>query len=102
MSTLDTIKNAMSNLKPISFTYQNLNVRVGEPYAVFIQTNNTVKVHIVQTAGHTSSGILNKFKAFNIEDIHNLTILSNEPSYIPNHQDYKPESPYYKNVIAKV
>lgn len=103
MTVLESLKAAIETLKPVSFTYQNNFERMGNPYAIFIlQTNNTTKVHIVQTSGYTSSGELNKFKQFNIEQLANIQILEDQPSFIPNHPDYRPESDYYSNVIAKV
>jgi len=103
MAALQTIINAIQTLKPISFTYQNASERIGNPYAVYIlKSNNTTKVHIVQTSGYTSSGQLNKFKQFNIEHISNVKIQDENISFVPDHPDYKPESDIYNNVLAQV
>ncbi len=102
MSTIEILTEAIQRLKPVSFTYQNSNERIGNPYAIFIlNANGTTKVHVVQTAGYTSSGKLNDFKQFNLEDLANVAILEDEPSFTPDHKNYKPESDYYSNVIIK-
>lgn len=102
MTTLETIVSAINQLKQISFTYQNDQTRIGNPYAVYIlPSNNTTKVHVVQTSGYTSSGKLNQFKQMNIEDIKDIQILDGA-SFLVDHEDYKPESQFYSNVIAKV
>lgn len=114
MNTLETLIEAITNKQQISFEYnkdEKITKRVGNPYAVFIYTaKNTriqsTKVHIVQTAGDSDSQERNPFPSFrmyNIVDLNDVTILkSEEPFSEPFHKDYKPESDFYKDVIAKV
>jgi hypothetical protein len=103
MTTFEALKYAIENLKHISFTYKDGHIRIGQPYAIFIQSNNATKAHIVQTDGYTTGGILNIFKPFNIEDLQHVEVLNDRPNFIPDHPDYRPESPYYdKGIIAKV
>lgn len=114
MNTLETLIEAISKKQQISFEYKKegkvQGVRFGDPYAVFIFTaKNTriqsTKVHIVQTGGVSDTigkdeyGV---FRMFNIEDLNNVVILSDRKPFEPFHKDYKPESEFYKDVIAKV
>lgn len=112
MNTLETLIGAINSKHQISFEYNKSGVitkRVGNPYAIFIYTaKNTkiqsTKVHIVQTGGDSDSIETNPFPSFrmyNIEDLNNIIVLK-ETFDAPFHKDYKPESDFYKDVIAKV
>lgn len=114
MNTLETLIEAINKKNQISFDYNKKGIitkRIGNPYAVFIYTaKNTriqsTKVHIVQTGGDSDSKERNPFPSFrmyNIIDLNNVTILKiKEPFSEPFHKDYKPESDFYKDVIAKI
>lgn len=113
MNTLETLKSAIEKRLPISFEYNKegkvKGKRLGDPYAVFIYTakNSRVqstKVHIVQTGGVSDSGkSFPSFRMYNIEELSNVTILSNkEPFGLPFHENYNPEWEGYIDVIAKV
>ncbi len=114
MNTLEDLKQAIQNRQPISFEYNKegkvKGTRFGNPYAVFIYTaKNTriqsTKVHIVQTGGVSDTKEekpFESFRMFNIEDLTNVKILIDREFFTPSHKDYKPESDFYKDVIAKV
>src|SRR4051812_13941895 len=102
MTTFEAMKSAIEQRKPVSFKYKDAHERIGNPYAIFVQTNDRTKVHIVQTAGYTEHGELNAFKPFNIEDLADVTILADAPEFLPDHPHFKPDSSYYSKVIAKV
>ena len=113
MNTLETLKRAIEKRLPISFEYNKegkvIGKRFGDPYAVFIYTakNSRVqstKVHIVQTEGVSDSGKpFPSFRMYNIEDLSNVVILSDESSFGPPfHENYNPEWEGYIDVIAKV
>ena len=115
MNTLETLTEAIKNRQQISFEYNKegkvKGERIGDPYAVFIYTaKNTriqsTKVHIVQTSGVSDTigkDEYNVFRMFNIEDLNNVIILKDKKTFgEPFHKDYKPESEFYKDVIAKV
>jgi hypothetical protein len=114
MNTLETLVNAITNTQQISFRYikewKNEGIRIGNPYAVFIFTaknwEHSTKVHIVQTEWVSDSKEINPFPSFrmyNIEDLVEVKILIDRPKVQkPYHEDYKPESDYYKDVIKKI
>ena len=115
MNTLEALKHAINNKKPVSFEYDKegkvKGSRIGNPYAVFIYTaKNTriqsTKVHIVQIGGVSDSVDTNPFPSFrmyNIEDLSNVTVLIDEDCFgSPYHENYNPEWDGYKDLIAKI
>jgi|SRR3989304_7447289 len=112
MNTLEILIKAINNRLPISFEYSKKGIiskRIGNPYVVYIFVSKageeSTKVDIVQTKGDSDSGkSFPSFRSFlNIEDIINLKILEDQPSFDPPfHDDYAPNSDRYKNPIAKV
>ena len=115
MNTLEVLIEAINSRMPISFEYnkegKEKGKRFGHPYAVYIFTaKNTriqsTKVHIVQTGGVSDSkdeNPFNSFRQFNLEELSDVNILKNEKPFGPDlHENYKPESDWYKDVIAKV
>lgn len=112
MNTLEILIKAINNRLPISFEYNKkgeISKRIGNPYVVYIFVSKlgveSTKVDVVQTAGDSDSKIpFPSFRGFlNIEDIINLRILEDQPSFGPPfHGDYVPNSDRYKNPIAKV
>ncbi len=112
MNALEILKQAIKNRQSISFEYNKkgeISKRIGNPYVVYIFVSKAgeerTKVDVVQTAGDSDSGIpFPSFRSFlNIEDIINLRILEDQPSFGPPfHSDYVPNSDRYKNPISKV
>lgn len=115
MNILDTLIQAIKNKQQISFEYDKegkiKGKRIGHPYAVFIHTakNSRVqstKVHIVQTNDVSDSTERNpppSFRMFNIEEMTNVTILTDrDPFSPPFHENYNSEWEGYKDIIAKV
>lgn len=112
--SLQIITDAINTRKVIRYQYNKVGEpsgeRIGHPYAVFIFTSKagaiSTKVHIVQTDGDSKSVIENPFPSFrmyNIEDLTNVRILENIPSFgEPFHELYRPESPMYIDVIVKI
>ena len=111
MSNIDLLTEAINSRKPISFEYnkpgKTPGERIGNPFALFIfvakSGAESTKVHIVQIDGVTDS-VENfpEFRQFNIEHLSNVSILTDWDKFDAEHEKYKPESPMYKNVIAKV
>lgn len=113
MNTLEILIEAIKNKKPISFKYikEDKKYKIyGNPYAVFIYTaKNTriqsTKVHIVQTSGDSDSIEENpfpRFRMFNIENLNNVTILNDKPSFLNIDKNYNPEWEGYKDIIIKI
>ena len=114
MNTLELLKKAIENKKPISFEYNKigkLSKRIGNPYVIYIFVSQagvkSTKVDIVQTAGESDSESDKPFPSFrgflDIKNILNVEILENQPSFGPPfHKDYVPNSDRYKNPIAKI
>jgi len=113
MIKLNELTEAIRNRKQISFEYnkpgKTSGVRIGNPHAVFILTTKggiqSTKIHIVQTGGVSDSKEekpFPDFRMFNIEDLSNLKILNDLPSFEPFLEKYNPGWDGYKDVIEKV
>jgi hypothetical protein len=113
MNTIETLKEAITLRKPISYEYnksgKTTGQRIGNPYVVFVFTaqdrKQSTKLHIVQTAGVSDSDDrqpLPSFRTHEIEWLSNVTISEDQPSFTPNHPDYNPDWEKYDNVIARV
>lgn len=114
MSTLEILVQAIENRNHISYQYNKpgkvVGVRIGHPYAVYFFTAKSgaksTKVHIVQIEGvsdTTSEKPFPSFRQYNLEELSDLIILSDRPSFTePWHVDYNPLSDWYKDVIIKI
>ncbi len=112
MSILDTLKQAITERKPISFEYNKegkiLGERIGNPHAVFVYTSKdgtrSVKAHIVQTAGVSDSKFEKPFPDFRMFDLDNIRmehILSEQPPFSVSDK-YNPNWEGYVDSIAKI
>lgn len=115
MNTFELLQKAIKERKPISFDYNKngeLSHRIVNPYVLYIYTakqtgEESTKLGVVQIDGDSDSKEEKPFPSFRdflgIEDILNVQILENEPSFIPPfHKDYNPDSDRYRNLIIKV
>ena len=93
MNKLDTLIQAIEELKPISFEYnkpgKTPGMRTGNPHAIYIFTaqsgKQSTKVHIVQTDGVSDSKDENPFpdfRTFNIENLSEVKILIDRPRLV--------------------
>lgn len=108
--SLDAIRTAINQRKPISFEYNKPGKtpgnRIGNPHAVWVMRKKggteSTKVHIVQVAGVTDSGQeFPSFRMFDLSEISMVQILTDSPEFQPNHK-YNPEWDGYTFVIAKI
>lgn len=113
MNNLELLIDSVKKKKSISFEYnkpgKTSGKRFGNVHAIFIFTakigTQSTKLHIVQTAGVSDSKLTNPFpdfRMFNIGDISNIEILSNEPDFEIFNEKYNPEWIGYDNPLAKV
>ncbi len=107
MDSLEIIKKAIKLQKPIRFEYNRENKpfgkRFGDPHIIFYHsdTNNLI-VHIFQTDGvsdHLEE--IPAWRHFLIEFIENVDILHNQEKF-DIAEGYDPNSPTYKEIVAKV
>lgn len=113
MNILDKLVEAINTRTPVSFEYNKpgkvRGIRIGNPHAVFIFTaksgSKSTKVHLVQTSGVSDSKDRNPFpdfRMFNIEDLSNVELLTDEHQFTIDADKYNPEWDGYSNVLAKV
>lgn len=112
METLTLIKQAIRELKVISFIYDMPDTapgeRFGNPHAVFRVSGKSgkisTKVHIVQTGGASDSKILSpkaNFIVFDLRYIKNVQVKSRQPSFTVDPR-YNPNLGAYHNAIQKI
>jgi hypothetical protein len=114
MTKLDDIQKAINDKKPISFEYNKegkiRGIRIGNPHALYIFTpidndSDSMRLDIVQTSGVTDTPekpFPRWMGPIRFDDIDNVTILNDEPSFEP-FEGYNPNSsPRYDRPIAKV
>jgi len=107
MDTLKLLTKAIKLQKPISFEYdvekKVKGKRYGNPYAVFLHpTTDNVMVHIFQTDGVSDTkDEIPGWRSPLLSYISNVEILEEEDKFTI-HESYKPNSPMYARVIAKV
>jgi hypothetical protein len=107
METLELLKQAISMKKPISYEYFGENsvrgTRYGNPHIIFETTKiHKPQIHIYKTGGVCSKpGPLPDFRAYNIEDIINVTILDEQPSFIAA-SGYNPFNNMYKRTLYRL
>lgn len=99
---------AIKNRKPIEFEYKKegkvLGKRIGNPHIIFIHpTTKKREIHIFQTGGVSDSNLSIglPWRLFIIDFMENIKTLEDEPAF-GNAEGYNPESPLYRDVIAKL
>jgi len=103
----ETLIKAISQRKPVKFRYNSQDdteagERIGNSHAMYINyyTGN-ILVDIYQTAGDLNEKKhIPKWGQFKLSYIDKIEILSDKQFEVQ--KDYKPNSPKYKNFIAKV
>lgn len=103
----ETLIKAISQRKPIKFRYNSpdddvIGERIGYSHAMYINyyTGN-ILVDIYQTAGDSSEKkVIPEWRQFKLSCIDNIEILADKQFEVQ--KDYKPNSPKYKNCIAKI
>ncbi len=108
METLELLKQAISTKTPISFYYNKegkvRGERIGNPHAIFHNSNGDLQVDIAQTGGISSSTSKNpfpNFRTFDFQNIVNVTVLDNEQQFNLDH-NYNSNSEKYGKAIALV
>lgn len=113
MTNLELLIESVEKRKPISFEYNRpgkaQGERIGNVHAVFLYTARSgiqsTKLHIVQTGGVSDSKEVKPFpdfRTFNIEDISNIHLFDDAPSFSIFKEKYNPEWDGYDNPLAKV
>lgn len=114
MNTLQILIQSVEFRNHISFQYNKpgkiFGTRIGHPYAVYFFTTKlgvkSTKVHIVQIEGVSDTQHEKPFPSFrqyNLEELSDLQILTDRGCFQePWHEDYKPLSEWYKDVIIKL
>ena len=107
MTELDLIIKAIELRKPICFEYAVENKvtgkRYGNPHSIFLHpTTNNLMAHIFQVNGVSDTkDKLPGWRQTLIAHIKNIIIMD-EAECFEMAMDYKPNSPMYSRVIAKV
>lgn len=70
-----TIINAINNMEVLSFTYKG-NSRVVEPHAYGMGSDGDDLLRAYQVGGYSSSGRLPKWRLFEVNEIYNLSLIS--------------------------
>lgn len=108
--SLHAIKEAIKELKPISFKYNKpgkvSGYRTGNPHAVWVMRKKdgveSTKIHIVQTGGVSDSGeTLPSFRMFDMDKISDVKIIHDAVPFEVS-DEYKPEWEGYTFVIVKI
>lgn len=108
--SLESIRNAITSNKPISFNYNKTGkiqgLRIGNPHAVWVMRKKdgteTTKVHIVQVGGVSDSGQeFPSFRMFDLKDVGDVSVLHDSPEFTPD-EKYNPEWDGYTFLIEKV
>jgi hypothetical protein len=107
MNELDLITKAIEAKKPICFEYivenKVVGKRYGNPHALFLHpTTNNLMVHIYQVSGVSDTkDKLPGWRQPLLSHIKNIIILE-EADCFELDTSYKPNSPMYSRIIAKV
>jgi len=108
--SLQELKRAIKEQKPVSFTYNKQGKtpgeRVGNPHAIWVMRKKdgaeSTKVHIVQVSGVSDSAqAFPSFRMFDLSEIDNVSVIDGEPQFEISEQ-YNPEWSGYTFVIAKI
>jgi len=107
MNALEIIKKAIELRKPIKFEYNRedkvFGERFGNPHIIFYHRDtNNLGVHIFQTDGVSDNPEeIPTWRHFLIEFIDNVEILYDKEEF-DIAEGYNPNSPNYKEIIAKI
>lgn len=110
MGTLDKLRDAILNRRPVRFIYnksgKTSGIRIGNPHAVFISVSKvgeeSTKVHISQTGGASDSETpFPSFRMFDLEDITIQEVLEQSTPF-PVHPDYNHSWNGYSRSIVKI
>lgn len=108
--SLDVIRSAIEQKKPIAFEYNKPGKtpgrRIGNPHAVWVMRKKdgteSTKVHIVQVGGVTDSGQeFPSFRMFDLGEISYARVEVDSPTFEVDDK-YNPEWDGYTFIIAKV
>ena len=106
METLEILKMAIEQRKPISFQYNAVDkvvgVRFGNPHAIFIASTDNVNIHIWKTGGVRSDATkpLPAWREYKIKHIFDIKIIEDQGTF-DLAEGYKPNSPMYKRALAR-
>jgi predicted DNA-binding transcriptional regulator YafY len=103
----ETLIKAISQRKPVKFCYNSpdgtaTGERIGNSHAMYINyyTGN-ILVDVYQTAGDSNEKKdIPEWRQFSLSYIDKIEILAEKEFEVQ--KDYKPNSPKYKNFIAKI
>ena len=108
MSNLEILRNAIENRQPIRFRYVRPGKvpadRLGHPHAVFLLRTKShpegrFYLDLWQTGGHSESGCPPDWRMFCLEDVVGVESL---PGRFSVAETYKPNSPRYEQIVARV
>ncbi|MCK9398524.1 MAG: hypothetical protein M0Q51_00835 [Bacteroidales bacterium] len=106
MDTIEILKTAIEQRKPISFQYnaadRAVGIRFGNPHAIFIASTDNVNIHIWKTGGVSSdlTKPLPAWREYKIKHIIGIKIIEDQGTF-ELADGYKPNSPMYKRAIAR-
>lgn len=107
MTELDILIRAIETKKPICFEYdvehKVVGKRYGNPHAIFVHpTTDNLMIHIFQISGVSDSkDKLPGWRQPLLEHIKNIIIME-EAECFEVDESYKPNSPMYSRIIAKI
>lgn len=107
MDTVEILKQAISERKPISFEYEAtdraVGTRYGNPHVLFVSPFNIDTIDIFKTGGVCTETLrpLPAWRQYKIANIKNIIIQQDTLSFEPA-QGYNPQSKLYNKVIAKI
>lgn len=107
MDTVEILKQAISERKPISFEYEAadraVGTRYGNPHVLFVSPFSIDTIDIFKTGGVSTETLrpLPAWRQYKIANIKNIIIQQDAPSF-ETAPGYNPQSKLYNKVIAKI
>ncbi|MHA1248611.1 MAG: hypothetical protein ACTSRP_01330 [Candidatus Helarchaeota archaeon] len=96
----DNIKKAIDYRKIIEITYNNMQIRIVEPYIIYISSTGKTLVDCYQLRGYSKSGVYTGWKAFELNKINSVS-LTDESFYIRS--EYNPNNrKRYVKILHKI